>query len=231
MLMQYLRIWKDVLLLLKRDTSRPFGELMLHARCGSVKPTDALILARLLKKYRPNAMLEVGSFLGISTRFILDVSSPWGAKVVAIDPNIPHRIFDSPREYVVRLNAKNIPQRLEIITAFFGNPDGKMDSRYTEVQVVDSVLGHTFDFVFIDGDHSYEAVMLNFKLAIKILNKGGVIVFHDALSWEGVEKALNEIDIEYLGKAKVKVYGIFHRKLLKLIGRANDGIGVFELYN
>ena len=224
-MIHYLRIWKDVLLLLKKDTSRPLAELLLHARCGSVKPTDALILARLLNRHRPNAILEVGSFLGISTRFILDVSSPWGAKVVAVDPNIPHRIFDRPREYVERLNANNIPQRLEIVSAFFGNPVGEFTAG---VEVVDSGLGRTFDLIFIDGDHSYEAVMLNFKLAVKMLNKGGVIVFHDAISWEGVERALKEIDVEFSGKATVKVYGKFHRKLLKLIGRANDGIGVFE---
>jgi predicted O-methyltransferase YrrM len=223
-MIRYLKIWKDVLLLLKKDTSRPLGEFLLHARCGSVKPTDALILAHLLKRYRPRTILEVGSFLGISTRFILDISSPWGAKVVAIDPNIPHRIFDRPREYVERLNVNNIPRRLEIVTAFFGKPIEEIPSG---VKVIDSGFGH-FDFIFIDGDHSYEAVMLNFKLAVKMLNKGGVIVFHDAISWEGVERALKEIYIEYLGKAKVTVYGRFHRKLLKLIGRANDGIGVFE---
>jgi hypothetical protein len=35
------------------------------------------------------------------------------------------------------------------------------------------------DFLFIDGDHSYEGVKLDFDLYSKILSKDGIIVLHD----------------------------------------------------
>lgn len=224
-LFHYINLWKDLLQLIRQDSSRPFGELMLHARSGSLKPTDALILARLLRKHRPTSILEIGSFLGISTRFILDVSSSWAGKVVAVDPNIPHRVFAVPRNYVKLLNSVYIPQRLEIATAYFGKP---IDGCTSDVPVIESGWENTFDFIFIDGDHSYETVMLNFGLALTMLKKGGVIAFHDAISWEGVEKALKDIADEYKGMALVEIYGHSHRNLLKLFGRANDGVGVFR---
>lgn len=36
-----------------------------------------------------------------------------------------------------------------------------------------------YDLIFIDADHSYEAVLLDFMNSVKFLNKGGVILMHD----------------------------------------------------
>ena len=49
-----------------------------------------------------------------------------------------------------------------------------------------------FDLIFIDGDHSYEAVKSDLENAIKFLNKDGLIVLHDvdppAEKWQGVPR-------------------------------------------
>jgi predicted O-methyltransferase YrrM len=37
----------------------------------------------------------------------------------------------------------------------------------------------TFDIIFIDADHSFEQVRIDFDNAIKILNKYGIIILHD----------------------------------------------------
>ena len=36
-----------------------------------------------------------------------------------------------------------------------------------------------FDMIFIDGVHTAEVSMKDFRIAIELLNKGGMIVFHD----------------------------------------------------
>lgn len=36
-----------------------------------------------------------------------------------------------------------------------------------------------FDFLFIDGDHKYEAVKRDFELYAPLVKKGGIIVLHD----------------------------------------------------
>lgn len=51
------------------------------------------------------------------------------------------------------------------------------------------------DMVFIDGDHSYEAVKWDTKLALSCLKTGGMLVWHDYLNpgTTGVSKAIDEV--------------------------------------
>jgi hypothetical protein len=42
-----------------------------------------------------------------------------------------------------------------------------------------------FDYIFIDGDHSYEAVKQDFEDWYPKLSKGGVVAFHDSTMWRG----------------------------------------------
>jgi predicted O-methyltransferase YrrM len=53
----------------------------------------------------------------------------------------------------------------------------------------------TFDLAFIDGDHSYDAVMKDLKDAHRQMNPGGLILCHDAdcpNSFPGVRKAIDD---------------------------------------
>jgi hypothetical protein len=40
----------------------------------------------------------------------------------------------------------------------------------------------TYDYIYIDGDHSYEGVKLDYSLFWPRLNKGGFMVFHDVVA-------------------------------------------------
>jgi predicted O-methyltransferase YrrM len=242
----YVRIWRDLYRLLKSEVS-PFTlrEKLRHASHGSLKPTDALILARLLRRHRPGRILEIGSFLGLSTRWLLDSSQGWRAHVTALDPNVRHRIFDEPRRIVEALNRRHYPDRLEIVSGFFGAYGDWVYECYSQTEpcrdrdyvdrlladrvVIDDCWGKSFDFVYIDGDHTYEAVMRDFRLALNFIAPGGCIAFHDSLSWDGVSRALDEIAQEFHNRATVTIFGKNDRRLLHLIGRANDGIGLFQL--
>jgi predicted O-methyltransferase YrrM len=70
--------------------------------------------------------------------------------------------------------------------------------------------GNKVDFLFIDGDHSYEGVKKDFEMYSPLVKKGGIIVFHDIVpdyytrygiktgSWAGeVYKFWNEIKEKY----------------------------------
>lgn len=48
--------------------------------------------------------------------------------------------------------------------------------------------------VFVDGSHSYEYVISDTRIAMEIVAKGGVIIWHDYEIWDGVTKALEELD-------------------------------------
>ncbi len=230
------------------DVPYPMEVRFIHALHGSIKPSDAYILKALLEKHRTRTILEVGSFLGLSTRWLLETTSPWDARVTSVDPNIRHRIYDNPRRFLEKLNADFVPGRLEIKTAFFGNYDEgvyedyeafeprlerrEVDGILNSIDKIDGTWNRKFDFIFIDGNHSYRSVMDNFRNALALLGAGGSIAFHDPLTWEGVYKALEELKTSYAGRAEVTIHGRVDKFVLRyLMNLANDGIGLFTLKN
>jgi hypothetical protein len=48
--------------------------------------------------------------------------------------------------------------------------------------------------VFVDGSHAYEYVMADTRAAMSMVKKNGVIIWHDYGIWEGVTRALEELD-------------------------------------
>jgi predicted O-methyltransferase YrrM len=48
------------------------------------------------------------------------------------------------------------------------------------------------DFIFIDGNHTYEAVKHDIQKAIECIKPDGIIAGHDYQNFEGVYKAVNE---------------------------------------
>lgn len=55
-----------------------------------------------------------------------------------------------------------------------------------------------FDFIFIDGDHTYNGVKKDLEVAVLKIKIGGMLSIHDFYTdagnnWPGVEKACNEI--------------------------------------
>ena len=237
---------RNELLLVLRDAPmpQPYEERVHEALQGKINFPDALFLQALLEKHRPKTILEIGSFLGFSTRWLLESSAAWGGRVTSLDPNIRHRIFDEPNVLLRRLNAK-FANNLEIVEAFFG-PCGECvyedyqgrEPRLSRAEaekiigsrpVLDGSWGRKFDFIFIDGDHSEEAVEADFRNAQHLLNPDGVIAFHDVLLWKGVEIVLDRLKEEFRGRAEVRVLGRTEHALLRVLGKTFGGIGVFRL--
>lgn len=63
-------------------------------------------------------------------------------------------------------------QKIHLIQADSHNP--------STIKVVKDILyGRKIDFLFIDGDHSYEGVKKDFQVYGKFVKHGGIIAFHD----------------------------------------------------
>lgn len=48
-----------------------------------------------------------------------------------------------------------------------------------------------FDLIFVDGEHTYDAVIGEFQLSYPLLSERGVLAFHDC-THKGVRKAIDE---------------------------------------
>jgi hypothetical protein len=48
--------------------------------------------------------------------------------------------------------------------------------------------------VFVDGSHAYEYVRKDSETALRLLAAGGMVMWHDYGAWEGVTRALEELE-------------------------------------
>ena len=76
-----------------------------------------------------------------------------------------------PRKFVYRKFAK-IKQAVHLLR--------KNSHDRKTLDIVRSVLGEKrLDFLFIDGDHTYDGVRADFEMYAPLVRKGGIVAFHD----------------------------------------------------
>lgn len=121
--------------------------------------------AALLQKYAYGDILEIGSFLGFSTIVLALV----GKTVVSIDN---HGIDPGDtRLSTLELFLKNMEEygvHKKVITMVGNSQD-----------ILPRLGDQQFDFVFIDADHSREAVVRDSSDAHYLLKWGGMMAWHD----------------------------------------------------
>lgn len=100
-------------------------------------------------------------------------------------------------------------EELESIYPRFRSVIGDSHSIITKSNVQHELDGRLFDFIFLDGDHSYQGVSKDFDMYFDLLSSGGCIAFHDIVDTEttrgavqGVSKFWSGLKSQYLGKWK-----------------------------
>ncbi len=145
---------------------------------AAVTPDRGAYLADVCRQFRPAATVEVGIAWGLSTFWILQalLEQPRRQPVphVVMDP---FQLFGYHRAALRALREIGLDSMVEFYEE-------------ASINVLEGLAAkeRSFDFAFIDGDHSYEAVMCDLWLLDPLLRPGGVIVFDDVWS-EGVQRA------------------------------------------
>jgi len=147
---------------------------------------EAITLYNFAKNCRGNGVIvEIGSWKGKSTS-CLALGSKSGNKphIYAIDPHREGEKAGTLEEF--RKNIKSI----------------KVDDIITQIvrpsQEVAKDFNHPVEFIFIDGDHDYEMVKLDFDLWFPKVINGGIMAFHDTIGWDGPRRVVSE----YIFKSK-----------------------------
>lgn len=147
---------------------------------------------------RDKTILEIGTFDGGSATIFCE----HGAKeVITIDIFEPDQITtEGGKQEYTELFKKHDIKYQEVIDRL---------SKYKNCTVMkgDSkeVLKHLpedyFDFIFIDGDHTYEGCKSDHELCLPLLKKNGLIMFHDNNDkFPGVMKAISEVKLNRLNQ-------------------------------
>lgn len=129
-------------------------------------------LLEILKNSGANNLLEIGSANG-GTLFLFSGCVSPNAKLVGID--VPFGRFRATYSIARRSFFKSFIGRKQKLRIIERNSQKKSTLKAAER----FVSGSQFDFIFIDGDHSYEGVKKDFQLYSSLVRDGGLICFHD----------------------------------------------------
>lgn len=62
------------------------------------------------------------------------------------------------------------------------------------IKVLANMPEHHFDFIFVDGDHSWENILPEFKEIERVIKPGGVISYHDTIHIPDVKKLIEYVN-------------------------------------
>jgi predicted O-methyltransferase YrrM len=154
---------------------------------------SAIGLGNLLSEDAEMVGLEIGTEDGTSTEFLLNKFSK--LKLFGVDPYDSYRDWDSVQ--MLKQHRQKTFEKFLIKMQKYG-------SRYTHIpatsdQAVEDFKNESLDFIFIDGDHSYEQVAKDLRNYYSKVKLGGVFSGHDYRVLPGVKRAVDEFAAE-IGK-------------------------------
>jgi cephalosporin hydroxylase len=199
----------------KYDLSRRDGRMIPPTPPGIItgqRVYELAELARIYQALKPKYVVEIGTWHGGTLYHWLKYAQE-GAHIVSVDLGSdqwgpPEPDFDTSQWF------DWCPDHamLHTITGNSTNPD-------TISQV--SYLCPEIDFLFIDGDHSYEGARADFEIYGPKVRKGGVIAFHDLIT------PLGQPHIQ-VGKlwSEIQKAGYVTREIFSEPNQTSMGIGV-----
>lgn len=134
--------------------------------------------------------LEIGTCRAESTAYLLE-KCPNILKIYTVDPYKSYEDWngDITQEVVDKFmmiaqeNLSPFGDRVQMIRETSLDAAAKINTITDKAE---------FDFIFIDGDHSYEATLADCEAYYPLLKKGGFFCGHDYQSLESVHKAVDD---------------------------------------
>ena len=214
------RCWTRYALVGRKQGTRGLADLVTgNVFFSAVQvPSELAALGEILVERCPARALEIGTARGGTLFFLTRLASPH-ATIVSVD--LPGGKFVGNYNYTARRKwiYQHFARRQQQLVAIQG------DSHSTEtLQMVKSALEHqSLDYLFIDGDHTYEGVKKDFEMYSALVRKGGLIALHDIVEGPphavgGVPQFWREVKSQYR-----------HREIIDDPLQGGFGIGILHL--
>jgi predicted O-methyltransferase YrrM len=144
------------------------------AKHGIAQKKQAEFLYRLLNKFRPKNVVELGTSVGLTTLYLAKSIPKSAVYTIEGCPNLyqfSKQLFkDQPATNIVSIN---------------GNFNVEFPKLLSQLD--------RLDFLYIDGNHAYEPTINYFKLALEKKNANSIFVFDDIYWSDEMIKAWKEI--------------------------------------
>lgn len=164
---------------------------------SSIPPKQGQLLYRLVKYFKPEIMLELGTSLGMSS--IYQVSGSPDSFFIGIEGCAATAAIAEEN-----LNKFSDEQSYSII---IGNFNIALPGVLSKLD--------TLDYAFIDGNHAYKPTIEYFKKILPYTNEYSLVIIHDIYWSKGMEMAWDEIRKNPLVTITVDLFSmglVFFRK-------------------
>ncbi len=151
--------------------SRSISDIVRH---GIARKTQAEFLYRLVKRFAPKIIIELGTSVGLTSLYLAKAQAD--STLYTIE-GCPELSAFSKQQFE--------QQDVNNIISITGNFDKELPKVLSSLQQV--------DLVYFDGNHAYEPTLRYFKMALAKKHAGTIFIFDDIYWSPGMEKAWKEI--------------------------------------
>ncbi|MCI5051976.1 MAG: class I SAM-dependent methyltransferase [Simkaniaceae bacterium] len=140
---------------------------------------------------KPNAIgLEIGVFQGTFAKNVLSQKDP--KLLYLVDPwSYPPQTSKIYANNDVIEGQRKFEAYYENLVRHFSDNSHVKILRMTSLEAAEEFPNEYFDYIYIDGDHSYKGVMLDLTTYVPKVKKGGLIIGDD-FGFQTVAKAVKE---------------------------------------
>ncbi len=147
---------------------------------------DRAQLYRLAQRPALRTVVEIGSYLGASAVALaegLKAAGNQAARVYCIDTWQNEGMSEGPADHMATFGRHTAPYQPLIVP---------VRGRSTDVAAKLLAEVGPIDLLFVDGDHSYDGVLADWRVFGPAMRKHGVAAFHDVAWAEGVQRVVAE---------------------------------------
>jgi predicted O-methyltransferase YrrM len=164
--------------------------IQLNNQDGGVGLHELVMIAAITQRQEPGRVFEIGTFEGRTTVNI-GKNAP-GCHVFTLD--LPPEQSCSTSYVIEEADMRYVQKPVSGHRIGEAGLTGRVTQVYGDSGTFDfTPYERSMDMVFVDGAHSYDYVLNDSRLALRLIAPGGVVMWHDYRSWDGVTRALNEL--------------------------------------
>jgi predicted O-methyltransferase YrrM len=179
-------------------------------------PDELIRLFEVVSELQAKTVMEIGTYNGGTLFMACRVCDP-DATIISVDMSggkFGHG-YVLPRKFVYRRFTKK-SQNLHLLRKDSHDPK--------TADLVQSLLGEVpLDFLFIDGDHTYDGVRADFEMYAPLVRRDGIIAFHDIVKHP--PQAECEVD-RFWAEVKIRYR---HMEIVKDPSQGWAGIGLLQI--